>query len=121
MPNFPDETPETGRPKAPWYLREWMKVRGKKQTHLQSELGWSSGNANALFHGKTRYHEDTLAEAADWLHIEPHELLMHPTTALAMRRLRQSAEAIVSDRPATFTDDLEGLLPPAAPARRKAK
>lgn len=96
-----------------------MLVRGKKQTHLQSELGWSNGNANALFHGKTRYHQDTLAQAAAWLEIEPYEMLMHPTVALSMRRLRQSAEAIVSDRPAAFTNDLEDLLPPAAKGRKR--
>jgi hypothetical protein len=116
MPNFATDEGEP-RPQAPWYLKEWMAVRGKKQTHLQSELGWSRGNANALFHGRTRYHQDTLAEAAAWLGIEPYELLMSPTVAMSMRRLRQSAEAIVSDRPGTFTNDLEGLLPSVGKGR----
>lgn len=120
MPNFPEQEDDSARPLAPWFLKEWMLALGRKQAQLQTELNWSKGNANALYHGTSRYQEHRIAEAADWLGIEPYELLMHPTVALSIRRLRQSAEAIASDRGASFKNDLEGLLPATKSTGRKA-
>jgi hypothetical protein len=56
-----------------WYLKEWLATLGKKQP----------------------YDRDSLNELAAYLHLEPHELLMHPADAMALRQLKATAKQIV--------------------------
>jgi transcriptional regulator with XRE-family HTH domain len=77
-----------------WYLQAWASERGKKQTDLVSELGWHKTTAHRLWHGLQPYRRDFLNAAARWLGVQPHELLMPPGEALALRQLRESAVQI---------------------------
>ncbi len=92
-----------------WFLPEWAKELGKRQRDAQHELGWAKASASDLWNGKQRYTQDLVDEVATWLGILPFELLMPPAQALALRRLRQSAAAIVAEQGA----DWDG--PPSPP------
>ena len=87
-PNMTDEAPD-------WHLREWLLHLGKRQASLVNELGWDKSRANFLWHSKQPYRRDDVNAVAKWLNIAPHELLMRPAEALALRRLRETAAEIV--------------------------
>lgn len=82
-----------------WHLKEWMKLRGKRQTDLVRELGWVKGRANKYFHGHHPYRREIVNELSNWLEIEPYELLMTPAEALRLRRLRDAAIEIAAAQP----------------------
>lgn len=69
----------------------------KRQVALVNELGWSKGKANKFWHGSYSYRREILNEVAEWLEIEPFELLMHPDEALQLRSLKESALKIAQD------------------------
>lgn len=103
-----------------WYLQDWMRHFGKIQADLTKELGWDKSRANFLFHGKQPYKRERLNEAANWLGIEPYELLMPPEKALAIRELYKTAERIVQGRaPGIINPEGEHFLPGAQPPRLK--
>ena len=82
---------------ADWYLREWMAELGKRQADLVNERGWQKGRASKFFHGQYTYRREVLNDVASWLGIQPYELLMHPSEAKAIRRLRESARQIAAE------------------------
>lgn len=92
-----------GKPKGlvPWYLPEWMAVAELKgrgaQTRMMELTGWSKATMSQLYNGGQDFSPKVLAEAAQALNCAPYELLMHPETAMAIRRLRQDALRIVED------------------------
>lgn len=92
-----------------WYLQEWLAHLGKRQASLVNELGWVKGRANKVYHGAQPYRREVVNEIAGWLGIQPYELLMPPAEALAIRGLRETAQAIVA------TSGRQ--LPPRAPDR----
>ena len=99
-------------PEEDWYLQDWLRHFGKKQTSLVQELGWSKNRANLFFHSQQPYRREVVNEIAKWLNIKPFELLMAPQEALSMRRLREVAHAIVADT----TKGFDG--PPTNPKKR---
>lgn len=80
-----------------WYLAEWAEHFGKRQADAQRELGWNKSTASFLWNNKQRYSQNLVEEAADWLGIEPYELLMKPEDAMALRRIRSSARQIAAE------------------------
>lgn len=92
-----------GKPKGlvPWYLPEWMEAAGLKERGAQERMreltGWSKATMSQLYNGHQDFSPKVLAEAALALNCSPYELLMHPDTAMAIRRLRQDALRIVED------------------------
>jgi transcriptional regulator with XRE-family HTH domain len=79
--------------KHTWFLQEWMALYGKKQSALTNELGWSKAKASDVWNGQ-QYTQAIIDELAPWLNVKPHELLMHPEDAMALRGLRQTAAVI---------------------------
>ncbi len=69
---------------------------GKRQASLVNELGLDKATAQFLWHSKQPYKRDYVNRIAAWLGLKPFELLMAPSDALALRRLRETAYAIVS-------------------------
>lgn len=91
-----------GIPKSPpkWFLREWMAACDiKKQTDMMELTGWSKATMSQLYNGKQDYSPKILEEASEALNVEPFELLMLPERAMAMRRFRETAAAIVELEP----------------------
>lgn len=90
-----------GTPKVEpvWYLREWLYATGHggrgRNAWLEKETGWSKSTTSQLLNGQQDLDSRYIAEAAQALRIEKHELLMHPDSAMAMRQMRLSAEQIV--------------------------
>jgi len=88
---------------SPWYLVEWMAVKGMKgrgaQTKMMELTGWPKASMSQLYNGTQDYNPKLLAEASEALDIEPFELLMHPDRAEAFRELRKTAAVIVLNEP----------------------
>lgn len=83
-----------------WYLREWMDMtfpnpRGR-QAKMSELTGWSKATTSQLYNNTQDYSPKLVNEAADALKAEPWELLMPPERAMAIRRIRSTAEEIVT-------------------------
>jgi transcriptional regulator with XRE-family HTH domain len=78
-----------------WYLKEWLATLGKKQADIVRDLDWNKARVSLMLRGKQPYDRDSLNELAAYLHLEPHELLMHPADAMALRQLKATAKQIV--------------------------
>ena len=84
------------KPEPDWHLQAWMREKGKIQADLVRELGWDKAKASFLWNGKQPYRKDLVNQVAEWLDIEPFELLMPPSEAKALRQLRETALAIAA-------------------------
>lgn len=78
-----------------WYLADWLKTLQVKQADLVRLTDYPKAKISDLVTGKQRYNRDILNDIATALNIKPHELLMHPDDAMALRRMRQLAEQMV--------------------------
>ena len=90
-------------PRHDWYLEAWLKATGKKQADIVRDLDWNKAKVSLMVRGKQPYTREEVNELAAYLHIRPHELLMHPDDAHAMRRLK--AEMIRLAHEAQAEDD----------------
>lgn len=97
-----------GQPKHDWYLREWCAALQKTQANIVRDLEWNKARVSFLWNGKQPYTRDILNDLADYLRLQPYELLMHPEDAMAIRRLRGAASAIAA---VTFKDGLPTEAP----------
>lgn len=111
-----------------WYLQEWLEHFGKRQASLVNELGWDKSRANFVYHGKQPYRRDVVNEVAEWLGIEPFELLMPPEEALAIRSFRAAARTIAASAGSPTAPDRKAAPPerprsqrPASPLARAPK
>jgi len=78
-----------------WYLKEWLETLGKRQADIARDLGWNKARISLMLRGKQPYDRDSLNELAIYLNLQPHELLMHPEDAMALRQMRKVASEIV--------------------------
>lgn len=76
------------QPQHDWYLKEWLRTLSKRQADIVRDLEWNKSRVSLMLHGKQPYDRDSVNELASYLNIKPHELLMHPDDAMALRRLR---------------------------------
>lgn len=81
-----------------WHLAEWMAAADVTQADLCRATGFPKAKMSELVAGKSRYNRDVVNTLAKALNIRPHELLMHPDDAYAIRRLRESAIRIASEK-----------------------
>jgi len=79
-----------------WYFKQWLEHLSVKQADIVKDLDWNKSKASLMFNEKQRYHRDDVNQVADYLHIEPFELLLPPERAMALRQYRASAEKIVT-------------------------
>ena len=79
-----------------WYIREWMDTLGVRQAEMCRRTGWSKASASQIYNGVQDYSPTIVRQAAIALNVADYELLMKPEEAMAIRRLRASAETIVS-------------------------
>jgi len=78
-----------------WYLKEWLAATNTSQADLVRLTDYPKAKVSDLVNGKQRYNRDILNDVAHALNIRPHELLMHPDDAMALRRMRALAEQMV--------------------------
>lgn len=88
------------KPAHDWYLADWLRYFGKIQADLEKDLEWNKSKASLMWNYEQRYHRDDVNQVADWLHLKPYELLMHPDDAMALRRMRESAIKIAAENSA---------------------
>lgn len=84
------------QPGHDWYLQEWLDTLGKKQADIVRDLDWNKAKVSLMIRGKQPYDRDSLNELAAYLNLKPHELLMHPSDAMALRRMRHLAEQMIA-------------------------
>lgn len=77
-----------------WYLKEWLETLGKKQADIVRDLDWNKARVSLMMRGDQQYTRDAINELAAYLNLKPHELLMHPHDAMALRRLQTAAVEI---------------------------
>lgn len=77
-----------GAPRHDWFLKEWLGATHKKQADIVRDLDWNKAKVSLMLRGLQPYTREEINELADYLNIRPHELLMHPDDAHAIRRLR---------------------------------
>lgn len=104
-----------------WHLQEWLEHFGKRQASLVNELGWDKARASFVFNGKQPYRRETVNEVARWLDIEPYELLMPPSEALALRQLRTAAQSIAASQPFAHAADRSRVYTPPPAPKKPAK
>lgn len=80
---------EMALPRNDWYLKEWLRTLGKKQSDIVNDLDWNKAKVSLTASGKQPYTRDDVNEISLYLNLLPYELLMHPEDAMALRRLRQ--------------------------------
>jgi hypothetical protein len=80
--------PRMGVARHDWYLKEWLKASQKKQADIVRDLDWNKAKVSLMLRGLQPYTREEVNEVAAYLNIRPHELLMHPDEAHALRRLR---------------------------------
>lgn len=78
-----------------WYLKEWLGTLQVSQAELVRRTDYAKAKVSDLVTGKQRYNRDVLNDVAAALSVQPYELLMHPSDAMAQRRIRQLAEEMV--------------------------
>lgn len=78
-----------------WYLKDWLAATGSTQADLVRRTDYPKAKVSDLVTGKQRYNRDILNDIALALNIKPHELLMHPEDAMALRRMKSLAEEMV--------------------------
>jgi transcriptional regulator with XRE-family HTH domain len=74
-----------------WFLGDWLKTLQVSQADLVRATDYPKAKVSDLVTGKQRYNRDILNDIARALNIEPHELLMHPDDANAIKRMRRLA------------------------------
>lgn len=80
-----------------WYLADWLAAKNMSQADLCRATGFPKAKVSELVNGKSRYNRDVVNTIAKALEIYPHELLMHPADANALKRLRQTAMSIAAE------------------------
>lgn len=90
------------RPRHDWYLKEWLQTLGKKQADLVRDLDWNKAKVSLMLRGQQQYNRDAINEVADYLHLHPHELLMSPDEAMALRNMRDTALRVVAEGRVVF-------------------
>jgi transcriptional regulator with XRE-family HTH domain len=92
----PSRTPVAGPAQPNWYLREWMATLQLRQADMMRRTDTPRATMSKAYNGETDYYRELLNRFAAALNIHPYELLMHPDDAMAIRRLRSSAQQIAS-------------------------
>lgn len=108
--------------KHTWYIQEWMAQSDppKIQADMIRELGFGRAKASDVYNWQ-QYTQELIDVLAPWLNVEPYELLLHPSRAMAIRRMRADALRIAADETAISRDaDKPKEAPAHVPARRKA-
>ena len=98
-----------------WYLSDWLKTLQVSQADLVRLTDYPKAKISDLVTGKQRYNRDILNDIAAALNVHPHELLMHPEDAMALRQMKQAVEQFVKVPHGGTAGDL-----PAEKPQRKA-
>lgn len=80
-----------------WFLSDWLAAKGMSQADLCRATDFPKAKVSDLVNGKSRYNRDVVNTIARAMEIHPYELLMHPSDANALKRLRQTALSIAAE------------------------
>jgi transcriptional regulator with XRE-family HTH domain len=94
-----------------WYLKEWLAATHTSQAEIVRRTDYPKAKVSDLVTGKQRYNRDILNDIASALNVYPFELLLHPSDAMAQRRMRKLAEQMVQIPHAGTAIDLDEETP----------
>lgn len=94
-------------PVRDWYFVEWLQHLKLDQKDVVDGTGWNKSKASLFHKGEQRFHRDDIFTLADFLHIEPHELLMHPDRAMRLRRLQAELKRLAGEPVLDSIDQFE--------------
>lgn len=86
-----------GSPQFDWYLKEWLRACDKRQADVVKDLDWNKAKVSLMARGLQPYTREEVNELAAYLNIRPHEPLMHPEDAMAIRRLRAEMARLAAE------------------------
>jgi transcriptional regulator with XRE-family HTH domain len=89
-----------------WYFNEWLAATATTQAEIVRRTDYPKAKVSDLATGKQRYNRDILNDIANALNVKPFELLMHPSEAMAQRRIKRLAEQMVQIPHGGSLDDL---------------
>lgn len=89
------------------YFVEWLQHFELDQKDVVNGTGWNKSKASLFFKGDQRFHRDDIFTLADFLQIEPHELLMPPEKAMSLRRIQAELKRIAGEPVLTSIDQFE--------------
>jgi hypothetical protein len=92
-------------PRFDWYLKEWLHSLHKKQSDIVRDLDWNKAKVSLMVRGLQPYTREEVNELAEYLNIRPHELLMHPEDAHAIRRLKAEMVRLAHETPPDHDSD----------------
>ncbi len=98
-------------PRHDWYLKDWLRTLHKRQADLASDLELNKAKVSLTANGKQPYDRDLINLVADYLNLRPYELLMHPSDAMGLRRLRAEMVRLAAE---SDQADETGANPPDA-------
>ncbi len=93
-----------------WFLREWMRALGVRQTDLIEKTDYNKTTVSLLVNDRQDYSPEIVRDIARALQISPYELFLHPKDAADLRKMMTDAEnaadlnrriRLVSDRTGT--------------------
>ena len=84
-------------PLTPWSLKDWLKDAGLTVAAFEAATGWTHRITSELVNNRIRWNSDHLATAARVLELAPHEVLMPPEQAKALRDMFGTATQIAAD------------------------
>jgi transcriptional regulator with XRE-family HTH domain len=99
-----------------WYLKEWLTATDTSQADLVRMTDYPKAKVSDLVTGKQRYNRDILNDIASALNVRPHELLMPPEDAMALRQMTIAVQKFVR----VEHGGVAGDHPSEKPERRKA-
>lgn len=73
-----------------------MERKHKKQADILRDLDWERGRTSKVVNGKQPFTRDDLLTLAEWLGVEPYELLMSPSRADQIRAIEESAMTLAA-------------------------
>lgn len=91
-------------PSYDWFLNDWLDSLNMSPAELMRAAGWSKRKISELTTGRMRYNRDVVNEAAAAMNIRPHELLMHPADAMAIRSF-DSAVRLAAERRSEYKSE----------------
>ena len=101
---------QSHKPRHDWYLKEWLHTLEKKQADIARDLDWNKARVSLMIRGEQQYTRDAVTVLSAYLNLQPHELLMHPEDAMAIRNLRHELIRIANLGSTSDPDDIDGLV-----------
>jgi transcriptional regulator with XRE-family HTH domain len=81
-------------------------ARGR-QAAMMERTGWSKATMSQLYNDKQDLNSEYIRQACVALNIREHELFMHPSAAMALRKFEETAREVAKAEPIRIVHDAD--------------